>query len=723
MSTVRAVEPPAAPRRDRDAPAPSAARGPSPWLLLAGLYVMAAGLYVALALHSPLPVLFPDEFRYSHLARSLADGQGFDWRGEQVGQSAALYVYFITPAWALFHSTVDAYHASKVLGTLVLSAQLVPVWLLARELVGPRVALVPAALSVAGTWMLTSAETVTEVLAFPLATAALCVAVMALRRPGSRLGWLALGLLVLATWARIQLAVLVPALLAAFLLDALRDPAQRRARLLAHRTYLLTMGVGFLALALIALAAPSVTGDYAGFFDLRPTLGRILSKTGLQLLELVALGAFAPVLLAAGAVLSGRAWRDDRTGPLLAVFWPAALATALQSGFFLAGYPPAVSGIGRYVTYAVPLALILATVLITHPRLLTRASLLAAGALALTLLARPGVEMMGEERSTWATAYRVHQVLGLGPGPALTLVALATLATAVALWHRGTREVGARPARRMDPTRAAFVLGAVVAVVLVVQSQASWWQMGGTGSSFRTTLPADLEWVDHHTSGPVALLGVTQNAPQFDDLDFFNRSITQAYGPKAGLPGRRVEGRVCTFEFTVSGALEVQPGCGPVPHRFLINDPSARVTFRDEVASASHPNVGRVVELAPGRVPRARSLVVLPCPRRTPGYHSDRPDITPPTVPIACRGALTGALWLDDPATVQVRYRGGRVPQTVTVGSKTYTIPAGRDSTVGFPAATGYSQFTVQQDWTSSAGTPRVLSVALAGAGTTARLA
>jgi len=709
MSTVRAAEPPPAPRRDRDAPAPSAGRGVSPWLLLAGLYVVAAALYVVLALHSPLPVLFPDEFRYSHLARSLADGQGFDWRGAHVDQSAALYVYFLAPAYALLHSTVDAYHASKVLGTLVLCAQVVPVWLLARELVGPRLALVPAALSVAGTWMLTSAETVTEVLAFPLATAALCVAVMALRRPGSRLGWLALGLLVLATWARIQLAVLVPALLAAFLLDALRDPAQRRVRLMAHRPYLLTTATAFLGLALVALVVPSVTGDYAGFFDLRPSLGRVLSKTGLQLLELVALGAFAPVLLAAGALVSPRAWRDDATGPLLAVFWPAALATALQSGFFLAGYPPAVSGIGRYVTYAVPLALILATLLMTRPQLLTRASLAIAGLLALTLLARPGIEMMGEERATWATAYRVHQVLGLGTGLALTVVALATLAVAAGLWRRG----GAR---------AALVLAAVLGAVFAVQGQASWWQMDKTGSSFRTTLPADLEWVDHHTGGPVALLGITQNAPQFDDLDFFNRSITQAYGPKAGLAGRRVEGKICTFQFAVSGAVEVQPDCGPVPHRFLINDPSARVTFRDEIRSASHPNVGRLVEVAPAAIPRAQSLVILPCPRRTPDYHSDVPDITPPTVPITCRAALTGALWLDAPATVQVRYRGGRVPQTVTVAGKAYTIPAGRDSTVRFPAATGYSQFTAQHDWTSSAGTPQVRSVALVRGGTTVPL-
>ncbi|HWI73595.1 MAG TPA: glycosyltransferase family 39 protein, partial [Baekduia sp.] len=335
MSTARAAEPTAAhgPGAGASAPGTGARRIlDSPWSWVAGLYVLSVAVYLLLALRSPLPVLFPDEFRYSHLARALADGQGFDWRGQHIRQSAALYVYFITPAWALLHSTVDAYHASKALGTLALCTQVVPVWLLGRELVGPRLALLPAALAVAGTWMLSSAEAVTETLAFPLTTAALCVAVMALRRPGSRFGWLALALLGLATWARLQVGILVPALLVALLLDVVRDPVRRRERLRAHRPYLVAAGAGLAAIVVVGAAAPSLAGDYAEFFSFRPSLHRILSKSGLQLLELVATAGLVPVLLAAAAALSPRAWRDDRTGPLLAVFWPAALATVLQSG-------------------------------------------------------------------------------------------------------------------------------------------------------------------------------------------------------------------------------------------------------------------------------------------------------------------------------------------------------------------------------------------------------
>ncbi len=693
MSTARVAEPIAVRR---------AGALSSPWAWVVGLYVVAAALYLVLALRSPLPVLFPDEFRYSHLARGLADGTGTDWRGEHIGQTAALYVYFITPVWALFSSSVDAYHASKVLGTLALCAQLIPVWLLARELVGPRLALVPAVLSVAGTWMLSSAETVTEVLGFPLTTAALCVAVMALRRPGSRLGWLAFLLLALATWARIQMAVLVPALLMAFLLDALRDPTRRTERLRAHRSYLIVTAAGFAGLIVVALAAPGVTGDYGNFFNFRPSLERILSKSGLQLLELIAVGGFAPVLLAAGAACSRRAWRDDRTGPLLAVFWPAALATVAQSGFFLAGYTPALSAIDRYVTYALPLALILMTVLIARPALLSRTALIVAGLLSLTLLARPAIQMMGEERAAWGISYRLDHVLGLGIGFGLSLVALALLWT-----------VGLVRTREMAPARAVLVVGTATLAVFAVQSQAAWWQVTTTGTSFRSVMPADLEWVDHHASGPVALLGLTQNAPQFDDIDFFNRKVTQAYAPAAGVLGRKVQGISCSMRFAESGELVLGEGCGPRPSRFLINDPSARVTFHDEVRSASDRHFGRLVELKPSTRPRAQSLVVLPCPRRTPGYSSTSPDIVGADSPITCAREMTGALWLDAPARVSIRYRGGQRDQQVEAGGKRWTIPAGLETTIAFGTPKGYSQFVAQADWTSSVGTPQVLSVTL----------
>jgi hypothetical protein len=703
MSTARAAEPHAAQR-----PAPAA---PS-WLPVGALFLVAVVVYAVLALRSPLPVLFPDEFRYAHLARGIVDGTGSDWRGTPSDIPAALYVYFLVPAWALFSSSVEAYHATKVMGTIVLCTQVFPVWWLARDvLADARLALVPAVLSVLGTWMLTSAENVTEVLAFPLSAGALCCAVMALRRPGSKLGWVALLLLGLATWARVQTAVLAPALLVAFLIDVARAaPGDREERVRAHAPYLIICGAAFLFGALVSLAAPDVFDDYSVVFSFRPGAELLVDKTALQLAELAATAGLLPVLLAAGAAVSGRAWRDDRTGPLLAVFWPSALATVLLSGFFLAGYPTAQSAIGRYVTYAVPLALILLVVVLRDRRLLTRASYVVAALGAVAFAFRPAVQMMGEERATWSLSYRLHQVFGVDVAAGLVVVSLMLVALAYVM--------------RREGRRGALVVAGVVGLVLVVQSQAAWWQMTTTGKSFRSVMADDLEWVDHHARGDVALLAVTQNAPQFDDIDFFNRKITQAYAPESGILGRAIQGKVCSLRFDASGLLVLGRGCGATPHRFLVNDPSARLTFQDERASWSEPTIGRLVEVDPSKPPRARSLIVLPCPRRTPGYATATPDIVPADDPIQCAADMTAALWLDAPATLVVTYHGGPTAQTVEAGGKTFKIPARSTVAVRVPVARGYSQSAVTQHWRSSAGTPTIARVDLQAAdGSTSRLA
>ena len=306
--------------------------------------------------------------------------------------------------------------------------------------------------------------------------------------------------------------------------------------------------------------------------------------------------------------------------------------------------------------------------------------------------------LIGEERATWGLAYRLHQLTGVGVAVGLVVVSLLLVALAAAA--RGGR-------------RGALACAAAVGLVLVVQSQAAWWQMTTTGRSFRGAMAADLEWVDHHARGDVALLAITQNAPQFDDIDFFNRKVTQAYAPAAGILGRGIQGKVCSLSFDEAGRLVLGPGCGPTPHRFLINDPSARVTFRDERASWTEPHIGRLVEVDPSQPPRARSLVVLPCPRRTPGYSASSPDIVPDDAPITCARDLTAALWLDAPAQLVVRYRGGPRATSVEAGGRRFAVPARVETTVRVAVPKGYTQQVVTQAWRSSVGSPTLVSVTL----------
>jgi hypothetical protein len=115
---------------------------------------------------------------------------------------------------------------------------------------------------------------------------------------------------------------------------------------------------------------------------------------------------------------------------------------------------------------------------------------------------------------------------------------------------------------------------------------------------------------------------------------------------------------------------------------------------------------------------------VLACPRPSPVFSSTSPDIVGTDTPRACNTSATGSLWLDRPATVALRYRGGRDAHLVTVAGRTHAIGPGADVTVRFRAPSGYSQYTVQQDWNTTDGAPTLVSgrVTEDGAGTPIRI-
>lgn len=680
---------------------------------VAGLLLLSWVVYSLLALRSPLPAMWPDEFQYAHLARSLADGNGFIWRNKPISQPAALYIYALAPIWAAFKSTVSAYHVSKVFNALVLSAQVIPVYLLARPLLGRRLALAPAAMTVAGTWMVISAHIITEDLGIPLATTALCLTAMTLYRPSNRTGFLALAFALLAAWARIQLAVLIPAVALALVLDiVMRSRDDRRERLDVHLPYLTAaVAVSLAGLILVALA-PSVTGGYSDIFGDRPSVGRAFAKTALEIGGLVTASGFVPVLLLAAASARRAAWNDSKLGPLLRVFWPAAIATCIQAGVFLAGVGTRRTGfwwgIERYVVYSLPLAFVGICVLARNRRLLDWRVLAGAAALGLLLLIHPDRSAVSEERAAWSTAYRLRPLTGEHTGLALALAAAAAVG------------IVAASRRFTDGRRTLAAVLAVTAVVLVVQDQASWHYLTNTTRTFRPSLPADLQWIDHNARGPVAVIDLTAADPTFDSLDFFNRQIAGAYGPPRGLGGREMNGKVCAWVVSADGTMEFQPGCAN-PHAFFVNDPSARLTWQNEVWSISNPRIGRVARLAPGPE-RLRSIVVLPCPRTTPTFSLTSTKVIPADAPLVCNSVLAAELWTQQGGSVSVRYQGGKVGRRVTVGGRSWQIPPRVVTNVSFPVPKGQYRFNVGQDWKLDVGNPRIMDVRLSSGGSSRSL-
>jgi hypothetical protein len=612
------------------------------------------------------------------------------WRGEPVSLRAAAYVVVITPAW-LVTQGIHAYELAKVESAVLCSLTALPVWVLARRMVEPRLALLTAATSVAGTWMVTTAGILTENLALPLATAAVVAAVFTIIEPTSRARWLMLGFLAGAVAARIQLVVLVPALLLAFAIDVLRAGAGWRERVNLQKVPLCVLGLAVAAGAMLAaVAGSSITGIYSDVLDYAPGVGVLIGDTGIQLAELATMSAFVPVALCVVAACQRAAWRDELAGPLLTVFIPVAACLCLETGFFVAGNPSVSWGIERYVSYAAPLGLVTFAVLLSRPALTGRSRLAVPVALSLALIARPAVHDVSEERAVGATVERVRDIVpGASTGVALGAVALIVCAAVAAAVVLGRR--------RWGPAGAALVGVASVLLILSVQSFTAWsWQLQ-LARDWRTNFPSDLQWVDHHARGDVGVLEVTSNAVGSEQYDFFNTRIARYYAAPGQVRGRRVLGRVCRWHVKGDGSLLFDRGCNPAPRTFFINDPAAKLTFQNAASVVSDPLAGDLVTV--NEAPRLLGMVVKPCERPRIRFQPPFAIRTPAAAPAQCVPFLLVETWLKKGGTVVLTFRGGATPHRAAIGQHVYDIPALRQTVVRVPVQAGAVAVQVRLDW------------------------
>jgi 4-amino-4-deoxy-L-arabinose transferase-like glycosyltransferase len=168
------------------------------------------------------PFIMVDELIYSELARSFAAGDGFQVRDAPASGFSLVYPILISPAYALFDSLPTAYAAVKTLNALFMSLAAVPVYFLARRLLGPGLSLGAALLAVALPSLAYTGTVMTENVFYPLFLTAGLLLVLVLERPtpARQVGLLALVGLLFAT--RVQAVAFVPAiLLAPFLLALL----------------------------------------------------------------------------------------------------------------------------------------------------------------------------------------------------------------------------------------------------------------------------------------------------------------------------------------------------------------------------------------------------------------------------------------------------------------------------------------------------------------------
>lgn len=570
------------PSRGRSASEHLAAVPPGLWLT--GLVAVSAIARFVVSLRSPVPWIFPDEWIYAELAKSVSQSGRFDVWGTvwPVRTSGPLYPILVSPAYALTSSGEDALIVIKALNALFMSLAAIPAYLLARRILSRQTAFLLAVLTLLVPAMVYTTKVMTENVAYPVFLFAALGIVRVLEHPTAARQALALALLGLAFLTRGEMLVLVPAYLSAIVLLAILDARSTDggsdvrstwSRLRAYRATWIIVSAG----AAVALAAPLVLSR-------SPTVllgshAQLLNKVRLpstpqwlvyQLGELDLASGIVPfaayLLVVTLVVRNRRAPRSHR------VF--VALSTSLVAWFVLLGAAyatqprPLPHVFERYVFYVQP-CLFLGFLLwlaegLPRPR---RWALAATGVACALPAALPFATLLnghewGVSSSTpalvpWAL---LHPILG---DPLLVLGILAVAAGLGAMFLR------------IGSDRRGFLALALVcnlwAVTLVVAHEDA-----SVSRSAAARLAAEPGWVDATVGADAEVAGIYPGSdPEAPDdayglleAQFFNRSVRIMYdlGPpmKEGIPSRPL---------TVRGSellIGRTPPLRPLAHRYVL---------------------------------------------------------------------------------------------------------------------------------------------------------
>ena len=664
------------------------------WIIPAAIFTLAAALYALLGSLQQIPLVAPDEFLYGHLARSVGQGDGMIWYpGAEQTWRTALYIYLIAPSWA-FASSESAYELAKLISAAAVCTVVFPVWVLARRLTPARHAAVPVVLTVAGTWMITTGGLLSENLAYPLCTAALISMVLALREPGQKWVWIALGFSVLAVFTRAQMVVLFPIMLVALALDLAwaEHPSQRLQR---YRVPASVLGViVFTALAVLLSGSSSVLGSWSVVSDFSPSLSKIATATGDQWIALAIACGVLPLaaLFAVGADRS--AWTDKDFGPLLCVCTSAVVLLLIETGFFNAGSSDEVSwSIERYVQYAIPLLLVLLFTALDRGRIPALWLAGAGAAIGASLLATPDVEQAFEERARFATS----DVVGASPALSLALAAFIISGAAFLILTRAPR------------ARVVYAVGGLLLAVFALQSQSIWRVQVDISQQVRAQYPPSLTWVNDNAPGPVTRMYLFQNSALFQVAELFNDEVEQVLTPSVDVPGVDPLGPLCSWTASGRGVVQIAPACGPMRGVVWNDDPFISMSFHGGKFLARDPMLGQLMSVPEN--PRLRSMIRNACQRATLTLNDDG---TPKGIPtdLPCTPHMSINLWLDAPGTLELTFSGGADEQRVQYQQQSWTLPAGKPTTIKIAVNAAAASIALALDWEDPRGTPRVTGAA-----------
>jgi len=444
----------------------------------------------------------PDEYTYAAISRSLATHGRPLIRGASAHFPALLEPLLAAPLWAI-GSTETAYRLVQVENALFMSLTAIPVYLLARRVrLGTGYSLACAAYALASPDLGFSAFILSDPLAYPLALSAVYTGVVALETSDRRFQAAFVAFAGLATFARIEYAILAPAfVVAAILLD-------RRAAVRAQRLPLTLFATA--ALFLVAIGPGKVLGFYSAVDRL--SLDRSAATwAGLDLFLLSLAGGVVLVPGAVAGLVLARG-RVERSFSTLAV--SVAVLILAETALY------ASNGAGlfreRYLLALLPLVPIAFGLFARHrPRGRLLVVLLAAGicAAAARLPLSAYTAGDGPTHSPLLWAY-VALERSLGTGDASLVFALgataAALLAAVVAW------------KRLELVPVVISIGLLAALSV----GASVYDSAYSGTVRSLLVAPDPAWIDHARLGSVSAIE-TELAPPEQLLEqmFWNRSV------------------------------------------------------------------------------------------------------------------------------------------------------------------------------------------------------
>jgi len=479
-----------------------------------------------------------------------------------------------------------AFRAIRVFEALAFVSAAIPAYLLARQAgVGVRWAQAAALLAVLVPWAVVVTSFLHEPLAYPVFAWLLWAMVRCVHTGGWRNDALALGLLVVAGYARTNFLLLAVAVPVAIVLFERREGGTWRAvprRVWVRHRLLVVAGALGTAGALV-VGTGSITGSYGASLSFE--LGPLSEKFATQLSRLATGVALLPAAFAAAWLLRHAvrpAGRDQH-----------ALALVLVTASALLVFSTHITGVDeRYLMFlAVPIAVAAVALLARRdvPWPVTAGSVALTGALvgqefwprpqalaqdAYQLFAFPAEAFFGR-----VVLNRTDQLL---PGDPRVLVALAAVAAGIAaavLLHR--------------QATAARTAVAVLAAVLAVQAAQTGYVLDGFVSTAGTLPGVTLDrqtWLDQELDGREAglLAQGVGNSPDFAfhwrELQFWNEGVraTALFEPTA-IPLARgtetIQLRLDERTGTIAPAVEL-PRLLVVPRAFQGLEPVARVVAR-----------------------------------------------------------------------------------------------------------------------------------------------